>query len=103
MGYGPAVTPSYSGRLMAIARTLAADFRTRIYLEFLQVLQAAGLDAGDFQLKANKVEPPIPPDYVDAVVSVTWLPGKLSCTYWSSKRRAWTADFRRDVRAGRFA
>jgi hypothetical protein len=88
---------------MAPGRKLAADFRTRIYLEFLQVLQATGLEAGDFHLKANKVEPPIPPDYVDVVVSVTWLPGKLSCTYWSSQRRDWTADFRRDVKAGRFA
>jgi hypothetical protein len=88
---------------MAIARKLAADFRTRVYLEFLQVLHAAGLDAADFQLKSNKVDPPIAPDYVEAVVSVTWLPGKLSCTYWSSKKRDWSADFRRDVKAGRFA
>jgi hypothetical protein len=87
---------------MAVPPLLAADFRTRVYLEFLQVLQEAGLDAADFALKSNRVEPPIPPDFVDAVVSVTWLPRKLSCTYWSSKRREWTFDFRRDVRAGRF-
>ena len=87
---------------MAVPRKLAADFRTRIYLEFLQVLQEAGRDATEFQLKANAVEPPIPPDFVDAVVSVTWLPRKLSCTYWSSKKREWAADFRRDMRAGRF-
>jgi len=88
---------------MTIVRKLAADFRTGIYLEFLQVLQASALDASDFALRSSRVEPPIPPDFVDAVVTVTWLPRKMSCTYWSSKRHEWTSDFQRDVRAGRFA
>lgn len=88
---------------MAVSRKLAADFRTRVYLEFLQVLQQAGRDAADFQLKASAVEPPLPPDFVTAVVSVTWLPRKLSCTYWSTRRQDWTSAFKRDMRTGRFA
>ena len=88
---------------MTVPRKLAADFRTRVYLEFLQVLQEAGMDAADFQHKVNRVDPPIPPDMVYAVVTVTWLPRMQSCTYWSSRRRAWTLDFKRDIRSGRFA
>jgi hypothetical protein len=81
---------------------VAADFRTRVYLQFLQVVHEAGMDPNAFVLKVTAVDPPLEPDHIDAMITIHWSPGGLSRTYWSSPRRSWVGAFSNDIRTGRF-
>ena len=71
--------------------------------EFEGVLQEAGSDPLAFILRCSHISTCIGREQLQLVVSVTWLPGGVSCTYWNSQYTTWLSEFRQDVRSGRFS
>lgn len=80
----------------------AADFRTRVYLQLLQILYETGLPLDGFKVEAVKVDPPVGRSKVSARVTVQWVESGLARTYTSAKGQSWTLHFRNDLRAGKF-
>lgn len=72
------------------------------YREFLAMAQGAGLDPLNFVFKSSRVRAVVGQEELETVVSLRWIPGNLSCTYWSSSGSSWLSAFQHDMGAGRF-
>lgn len=77
---------------MLMRRLDAGDFRTRCYLECVQMLLDAGRDPQFVAVKATEIDPPAGPEAVCAMVLVTWRPNSLTRTYSSRRGKPWTSN-----------
>lgn len=80
----------------------AADFKTRVFLHFLQELHHAARPLDSFRVHSSLVAGVLDETDVRAVVYVEALHSGLVRTYRCAKGQSWTFQFRNDLRAGKF-
>ena len=71
--------------------------------KFLLAIEAASLQAGQFEVSKMEISPPLMPGRVTALVTVKLASGGLAFSYEDSADCSWVGAFEEDLVAGRFA